>query len=155
MDPWKHEDRPSLGCESLLSSRTSRGVTIESLTRDRTVSWVRIVNGINKYVTDTSEEIPIASVEKGGTGEPVARRLNHDQNLFSRSLLCPFLVMNENGQTLIQEHLVKVVSKITIRLLRHDDTVSRVDDGAVRFDDLAEKFKAKFGVHRNGHLKLR
>ena len=31
-----------------------------------------------------------------------------------------------------------------IRLLRHDDTVPREDDGAVRFDDLAEKFKAKF-----------
>ena len=29
-------------------------------------------------------------------------------------------------------------------MLRHDDTVHREDDGAVRFDDLAEKFKAKF-----------
>ena len=41
---------------------------IESLFRDSTVSLVRIVNGINKYVTETSEEIPIASVENGGTG---------------------------------------------------------------------------------------
>ena len=31
-----------------------------------------------------------------------------------------------------------------IRLLRHDDTVHGEDDGAVRFDDLAEKFMAKF-----------
>ena len=30
------------------------------------------------------------------------------------------------------------------RLLRHDDTVPREDDGSVRFDDLAEKFKARF-----------
>ena len=44
-------------------------IMIESLFRDRTVSWVRIVNGINKYVTETSEEIPIASVENGGTRE--------------------------------------------------------------------------------------
>ena len=36
------------------------------------------------------------------------------------------------------------VSKFMIRLLRHDDTVHREDDGAVRFDDLAEKFKVKF-----------
>ena len=36
------------------------------------------------------------------------------------------------------------VSKFMIRLLRHDDSVHREDDGAVRFDDLAEKFKAKF-----------
>ena len=31
-----------------------------------------------------------------------------------------------------------------IRWFRHDDTVHREDNGAVRFDDLAEKFKAKF-----------
>ena len=31
-----------------------------------------------------------------------------------------------------------------IRLLRHDDTVHGEEDGAVRFDELAEKFKAKF-----------
>ena len=34
---------------------------------------VRIVNGINKYVTETSEEIPVASVENRGTGKPVAK----------------------------------------------------------------------------------
>ena len=32
-------------------------IMVESLFRDRTVSWVRIVNGIGKYVTDTSETI--------------------------------------------------------------------------------------------------
>ena len=31
-----------------------------------------------------------------------------------------------------------------IRLLRHDDTVHREDDGAVRFDDLAEMFQSRF-----------
>ena len=31
-----------------------------------------------------------------------------------------------------------------IRLLRHDDIVHRQDDGAVRFDDLAELFKSRF-----------
>ena len=36
------------------------------------------------------------------------------------------------------------MSKFMIRLLRHDDTFHREDDGAVRFDDLAEKVKAKF-----------
>ena len=40
-------------------------VMIESLFRDRTVSWVRIVNGIDKYVTETSEEISIESDEHG------------------------------------------------------------------------------------------
>ena len=32
-------------------------IMVESLFRDRTVSWVRIVNGIDKYVTETSETI--------------------------------------------------------------------------------------------------
>ena len=36
------------------------------------------------------------------------------------------------------------VSKFMIIWLRHDDTVHREDDGVVRFDDLAEKFKSKF-----------
>ena len=40
---------------------------------DKTVSWVRIVNGINKYVTETSEEIPVTSVENRGTGKLVAK----------------------------------------------------------------------------------
>ena len=31
-----------------------------------------------------------------------------------------------------------------IRLLRHDDTVHREDNGAVSFDDLAELFKSRF-----------
>ena len=58
VDSWKHEQ-----------GRYGVEILIESFFRDRTVSWVRIVNGINKYVTETSQEIPVASVEKRGTGE--------------------------------------------------------------------------------------
>ena len=46
---------------------------IESLFRDRTVSWDRIVNGINRYATEMSEEIPIASVGNGCTAKLVAK----------------------------------------------------------------------------------
>ena len=56
MDSCKHENRPSLGCEGLPSSRTLC-VLISWLKpyvfRDQTVSWLRIVNGINKYVIET------------------------------------------------------------------------------------------------------
>ena len=38
------------------------------------------------------------------------------------------------------------MSKFMIRLLRHDDTVHREDDGAVRVDDLAELFKSRFAA---------
>ena len=52
----------------------------ESFFRDRTVSWVRIVNGTNKYVTGTSEEIPFTSVENRVQGN-LSRKLNHDRSL--------------------------------------------------------------------------
>ena len=71
-------------------------IMIESLFRDRTVRWVRIVNGITKYVTETSEEVRVASVENGCTGN-LSRRLNHDQSRLLRWPLCLFLVMNGNG----------------------------------------------------------
>ena len=49
-------------------------IMIESLFKDQTVSWVRIVNGINKYVTETSQEIPIENVQLFiSTGRLVAK----------------------------------------------------------------------------------
>ena len=36
------------------------------------------------------------------------------------------------------------VSKAIVRLLRHDQSIPREDDGAVRFDDIMEEFKKKF-----------
>ena len=46
---------------------------IESLFRDGTASWVRIVNGINKYVTETSETIALENVEHRVTVKPLAK----------------------------------------------------------------------------------
>ena len=49
-------------------------IMIESLSKDQTVSWVRFVNGINKYVTETSEERSIESVQlEISTEKPVAK----------------------------------------------------------------------------------
>ena len=48
-------------------------IMIESLFRDRTVSWVMIINGINKYVTEMSEETHVESVGDRSTGKPVAK----------------------------------------------------------------------------------
>ena len=58
----KHENRPGLGCEIL----------IVSLFRDGTASWVRIVNGIHKDVTEKSETISLENVEHRVTGKLVA-----------------------------------------------------------------------------------
>ena len=48
-------------------------IMIESLLCDRTASWFCILNGINKYVTETSEEFLVASVGDRCTGKPVAK----------------------------------------------------------------------------------
>ena len=71
-------------------------IMIESLFRDRRVSWVRIVNEINKYVTETSEEILVADVQNRMQGK-LPRRVNHDQSSLSRCILSLFLIVNENG----------------------------------------------------------
>ena len=84
---------------------------IESLFRDRTLSWVRIVNGINKYVTETSEEIPVASVGDRSTGKLVAKACPRPTPTLTFCLLCLFLVVNENGWTLNQGNSIKVAVK--------------------------------------------
>ena len=48
-------------------------IMIESLFRDRTVSWVRIVTGISKHVTETSEKTTVTSVENRSTGKLFAK----------------------------------------------------------------------------------
>ena len=48
-------------------------IMIESLFRDRTISWVRIMNRINKYVTETSETVLLKNVEHTVTRKLVAK----------------------------------------------------------------------------------
>ena len=85
-------------------------IVVESLFRDRTVSWVRIVNGINKHVTETSEEILVTSVENRGVWKPVVKAQPRPKPTLTLSPV-PFLIVNEYGQTLNLENSVKVVMK--------------------------------------------
>ena len=48
-------------------------ILIESLFRDGAASWVRIVNGINKHVIETSETVFLENVEHRVTGKLVAK----------------------------------------------------------------------------------
>ena len=45
---------------------------IESLFGDKTCSWSRIVNGINKYMTEMSEETHVESIGEKSTGKLLA-----------------------------------------------------------------------------------
>ena len=119
---------------------------IESCFGDRTVSWVRVVNGINKYVTETSEEIPVESIELVRTGKLVAKAEPRPKPAVTLSpLSIPIRdrkLIDFNPETFNQGCFA--VSKFMIRLLRHEGTTLREDDGALRIDDLIEKFKVKF-----------
>ena len=84
-------------------------IMIESLFRDRTVSWVRIVNGINKFVTETSEEILVASV---GTGKPVARAKPRPKPTLTLSLVSlPLSRAKMDRYVLNHENSAQVVLK--------------------------------------------
>ena len=113
----RHEDRYSIE------------VLIESLFQDRAASWVRIVCGIDKCVTEamqTKEE------EHRTSGRPVTKAEQYRHDCF-------------------------LVSKAMTRLLRHDQSVPREIDGAVLFDDVLEdcrknKFDGRKGYSTNGYL---
>ena len=129
-------------------------VMIESLFRDRTVSWVRIVNGTHKYLTETSETI---SLEHRVTGKPVVKAR---PQLKSAVTLSPFPIpirerkwIDINPERFCEDCFI--VSKAMIRLLRHDPSIPREDDVAVRFDDIIWKFSRRSSmVLLNGHVML-
>ena len=106
---------------------------IDSLFRERQVSSVRIVNGINKYVTVTSEEIPVTSLQNRGTGKFVAKAKPRPKPAIT---LSPVSIPYRERKWIDSEpgkfsQGGFEVSNYMIRLLRHDDTVHREDDGAV------------------------
>ena len=120
---------------------------IESLFKDQTVSWVRIVNGSNKYVTETSEEISIESVQLDTSTERLVANAKPRPKLVV-NLSSNYVPTNEriwidiNPQPFNQGCFA--VSKFMLTLLRHDAIFLREDDEAVRFYDLIEKFKVMF-----------
>ena len=65
-------------------------IMIESLFKDRTISWVRIVNGMNKYGIETSEEIPTENVELLiSTGKLVAMATPKPKSVVNSSINVP------------------------------------------------------------------
>ena len=104
---------------------------IESLFRDRTVSWVRIVNGINKYVTETSQEIPIERVQLVRTGEPAAKAKPRPKPTVTLSTVS--VPIHERKWIDVDPALFKegclAVSKLMIRLLLRERSIPREKDG--------------------------
>ena len=120
-------------------------IMIESLFGDKTCFLVRIVNGINKYATETSEEAHFESIGERSTGKPVAKARPRQ---ISNSTLSPVSIpYRERKWTDVEPGTLDrnclEVSKLMIRLLRHDDSINRQEDGAERFEDLASIFRSR------------
>ena len=130
----------------LLQRRYGIEIMTESLFRDRTICWVRIVNGINKYVSETSETISLENDEHRVTVKLVAKAKPQPKPAVTLSpISIPILArkwIDINRERFRQDCFA--VSKAMIRLLRHNPSISREDNGAIRFDDIMEEFKAKF-----------
>ena len=113
---------------------------VRSLFQDRTASWVRIVNGVEKYVNETTETIE--DEEHRGLVKPVAK---------ARPRMKATI-------TLSHDHECYVKSKAMIRLLRRDQNTLREIDGAVKYEDIVEEFNKKkeesSTVLRNGHSMI-
>ena len=126
---------------SLHQDRYGMEIEVEFLFQDRTASWVRIVNGLEKYVTETTETIE--DEERRAAGKFVAKarpRLKPAVTLSSVSIrLRESKWIDVNPEK--YHHDCFMVSKAVIRLLRHDQSVHREDDGAVRFDYFLEESK--------------
>ena len=113
-------------------------ILVESLFHDRTASWVRIVNGIEKYVTESTETIN--DEEHSASGSRARRRLKPAVTLSSVSAC-----LHERKWTDINpeqyRHDCFLVSKAMTRLLRHDQNIALETDGAVKCEDFVVEFK--------------
>ena len=123
--------------------RYSIEVQVQSLIKDQTESWVKIVNGIDKFVR---EAMPIQEEEKA-SGKPAAEK--------ARPILKPsstsgwdFIPIRQRKWIDIEKQESKdpycfQVSKFITRLQRHSQKVHREDDGAVHYDQVIVECKKK------------
>ena len=114
-----------------------------SLFQDRTSSWVRIVNGLDKYVT---ESMPTAKEEDMASVKPIAKarpRQKPTVTLTSVSILVLERKWFDIETQRSHDHKCYVVSKAITRLLRHDQSVPRGSDGAINYSDLIEECRKK------------
>ena len=97
-------------------------IMIESLSRDRTVSWVRIVSGINKYVQKRQKKYPLRTLICSSAHGNLWQRLSQDRNLLWICLPVQFLSVKDNGKTLIHINSITVVLKCQNSWPEHCDT---------------------------------
>ena len=113
-------------------------VQVPSLFQDDTVSWVRIVNGVDRYVT---ESMPTAKEEDTASVKPIAKaRPRQKPAVTLTSVSIPVLERKWTDIETQRSHDQKCyeVSKAITRLPRHDESVPGGSDGAIHYSDIIE-----------------
>ena len=124
--------------------RYSVEVQIPSLFEDNTASWVGIVNGVDKYETEsmlTKKEEDVASGKPSAKARP---RQKPTVTLTSVSILVLERKWIDIETQRSHDHECYEVSKAITRLLRHDQSVPRGSDGAIHCSDIMECRRKKF-----------
>ena len=109
-----------------------------------------IVNGIDKDVTEMTEETQNEHIEYIGesAGEPVAKARPKQTSTPTTSSSTVTLPYNQRDWSDVEtgpfDRSCFDVPKKVIRLLRHDSSVPREEDGAVEFRILAQMFRSEF-----------
>ena len=116
-------------------------VQIPSLFQDNKVSWVRIMNGVDKYVTESM--LPTKE-EDMASGKPTAKaRPRQKPTVTLTSVSIPVLgkrwIDDETERS--HDHKCHEVSKAITRLLRHDQSVLGGSDGAIHYSDIIDECK--------------
>ena len=116
---------------------------VQSLFDDQTVSCVRIVNGVDKFVR---EAMPTQEEESKASGKPIAKARPRPNS--TAMVTSNFILVDERRWIDIEtqkshDYQWFQVSKAITRLLRHDSTVPRGLDGAIHDDDIIEEWRKK------------
>ena len=116
-------------------------VMIQSLFGDGTCSWVMIVNIINTYVTEMTEEtFQDDHIDYIGesTGKLVAKARPKETSIPTTSSSTSTLPCHQREWIDVEPEPFDKM----IRLLRHDPSVLREEDGAVEFRILVQMFRS-------------
>ena len=117
-------------------------VHVQSLLRDQTESWIKIVNGVDKFVR---EAMPIQEEEKASRKHAAK----------ARPILKPSSTSGWDSTPMEQRQWIDIevqeskdpycfqVSKFITRSLRHSKQVLREEDGGVHYDQVVEECKKK------------
>ena len=99
----------------------------------------------DKTCSEMSDETHVENIGEKSTGKLVAKARPRQTSNSTLSLLS-FLYRERmwiDVEPGTFDHNCLEVSKLMIRLVRHDDSVNREEDGAVRFEDLASVFRSR------------